>query len=473
MQQNTPAYTRSNKLAALWQALSFAALYGAMMCFLNILPAVIVANAAGLGFGSLKAPEFPEMTYLMQVSIFCAGVVTLIQSFGVGPLGARLPLAQGTHSFFVPVMVAGVMGQGVDGLAALMGAVLITGIFMTVIGALLRIGRFSFTPLLSGLVIFFLGFLLLELATQYIGGGRGQVTQEEFGGIEYWLPAMIVMLVSLRKLLSPTRKAGPLALLAGLIIGYLMAWFMYQGAWVVNLGGASQIVQPDWMIWGLSFSWPLISAMCLTALVVILSTIGVSNGVCFNIYGRLANNKEISGSILADGFGNILAACLGGMPNSAMKINIGISTLAGRASRLAMAICAVALILFSFLPAVSFFVLTLPESVLGGALMVVAGIKFALAAHILSYVRWDRRNRIIFGVAMAVGIGLKLEPELLQHLGSNARVLLLSGLLPAVSVAVIINFILPSEDGRSRWHDIFIFQKTDEMCALKANDASL
>ncbi|NVK29722.1 MAG: purine permease, partial [Gammaproteobacteria bacterium] len=61
----------------------------------NVTPAIIVAGAAGFGFGS-GSPDFPVMLYMIQMSMFLAGVATLFQTVGAGPVGAKLPIVQGT-----------------------------------------------------------------------------------------------------------------------------------------------------------------------------------------------------------------------------------------------------------------------------------------------------------------------------------------------------------------------------------------
>ena len=52
----------------------------------NITPAIIIAGAAGFGFGSdAGAQGFPDMTYLIQMSMLFAGIATLFQTIGMGP----------------------------------------------------------------------------------------------------------------------------------------------------------------------------------------------------------------------------------------------------------------------------------------------------------------------------------------------------------------------------------------------------
>ncbi|MBT7361699.1 MAG: purine permease, partial [Rhodospirillaceae bacterium] len=48
----------------------------------NVTPAIIVAGAAGFGFGS-NSPDFPVLLYMIQMSMLFAGVATLIQTIGL------------------------------------------------------------------------------------------------------------------------------------------------------------------------------------------------------------------------------------------------------------------------------------------------------------------------------------------------------------------------------------------------------
>jgi hypothetical protein len=76
----------------------------------NVTPAIIVCGAAGFGFGS-NSPDFPQMIYMIQMSMFFAGIATLFQTIGVGPVGARLPIVQGTSFAFIPIMIPLVAGK--------------------------------------------------------------------------------------------------------------------------------------------------------------------------------------------------------------------------------------------------------------------------------------------------------------------------------------------------------------------------
>ena len=96
----------------------------------NVTPSIIIAGAAGFAFGSA------DMVFLIQMAMLFAGVATLLQTIGFGPIGARLPVMQGTSFAFVPIMISIVKSNGI---ATLFGAVLVAGVFHAVLGAI--IGR--------------------------------------------------------------------------------------------------------------------------------------------------------------------------------------------------------------------------------------------------------------------------------------------------------------------------------------------
>ena len=61
---------------------------------------------------------------LLQNAMLIAGIITLLQVFTIGPVGAKLPIVMGTSSGFIGVCqsVAGVMGNGVVAYGAIMAA---------------------------------------------------------------------------------------------------------------------------------------------------------------------------------------------------------------------------------------------------------------------------------------------------------------------------------------------------------------
>jgi len=105
------------------------------------------------------------------------------------------------------------------------------------------------------------------------------------------------------------------------------------------------------------------------------------------------------------------------------------------------------LILFGLIPKVGAAINTVPINVLGRGVVVMFGIVCAAGVNMLSEVRWNRRNMVIFATALSVILGLQRVPEAPQHMSRSAQILLTSGLLPAAAIAILLNLALPKDLG--------------------------
>ena len=164
----------------------------------NVTPAIIVAGAAGFGFGAPGA-DIPALIYMIQMSILFAGIATLIQTVGIGPVGARLPIVQGTSFAFLPVMIPAVVGAGTAGLAGLMTGVFIGGIFHFCLGFFVGRIRFALPPLVTGLIVLMIGLALIKVGIEYAAGGAGDFNRSKptWGGLGNWFQALVVVVVTL------------------------------------------------------------------------------------------------------------------------------------------------------------------------------------------------------------------------------------------------------------------------------------
>ena len=116
-------------------------------------------------------------------------------------------------------------------------------------------------------------------------------------------------------------------------------------------------------------------------------------------------------------------------------------------SRHVVTIGALFLIFCGLVPKIGAIINTIPIQVLGGGVIVMFGMVAAAGASMLSDVKWNSRNMVIFATALSVGLGLQQVPDAMVFLGDTARILLTSGLLPAAFIAIGLNLILPEHFG--------------------------
>ena len=409
----------------------------------NVTPAIIVAGAAGFGFGS-GSPDFPQLIYLIQMAMLFAGIATLFQTIGFGPVGGRLPIVQGTSFAFLPVMIPIVAGQGVAALPVLMGGIVIGGIFHFFLGTFIGRLRFALPPLVTGLIVLMIGLALIRVGIQYAAGGVPQIGTEQYGSLANWSVALVVIVVTLLLKFFTRGMWSIAAVLLGLIAGYLVALAMGMVSFA-NVGNAGWLTVPVPFKWGFQFSAAAVIGMCFMAIISAIETVGDVSGITKGGAGREATDREISGATYADGLGTAVAGVFGGLPNTSFSQNVGLISMTGVMSRHVVTYGAIFLIICGLIPKIGAIISTVPITVLGGGVIVMFGMVAAAGINMLSDVNWNRRNMVIFAVSLSVGLGLQLEPGALQHLPKTAQILLTSGLLPSAFLAIVLNLILPEE----------------------------
>jgi len=404
----------------------------------NFTPAIIIGGAAGFAFGGADA------VFLIQMSMLFAGIATLMQTIGFGPVGARLPVMQGTSFAFIPVMIPVVKGAGI---ASLFGAIFVGGLFHATLGFFIGRLRHWFPPLVSGLVILVIGIELIPVGIKYAAGGAAefQMNNPSWGDATHWGMALVVIIVALGLKFWTKGILSTGAVLFGLIAGYIVAILMGQ----VNFGGvakASWFAMPMPFKYGLDFNIAAIIGICLMSIVSAIETVGDISGITKGGASREATDRELAGGTFADGLGTAVAGIFGGLPNTSFSQNVGLISMTGVMSRSVVTTGAIFLILCGLVPKIGAIIAAMPISVLGGGVIVMFGMVAAAGTNMLADVSWTRRNMMILALSLAFGLGLHLEPKALQHLPQTAQILLASGLLPAAFLSVVLNQILPEDD---------------------------
>ena len=403
----------------------------------NVTPSIIIAGAAGFAFGGA------DMVFLIQMAMLFAGVATLFQTIGFGPVGARLPVMQGTSFAFVPIMISIVKSSGI---AALFGAVLVAGVFHAALGAIIGRIRHWFPPLVTGMVITAIGLYLLPVGIKYAAGGAAdfQMNNPAWGDFSRWGLALVVILVALGFKFFTRGIASSAAILLGLIAGYLIG--VATGA--VNFGGvakAAWFTVPTPFKYGIEFNAVAIFGMCLISIVSAIETVGDISGIAKGGAGREATDRELAGGTYADGIGSAIAGVFGGLPNTSFSQNVGLISMTGVMSRSVVTLSALFLIVCGLIPKVGAVVAAMPISVLGGGVILMFGMVLSAGVSMLSSVTWSRRNMMILATSMSVGLGLQQVPKSMQHLPDWLEMLAVSGLLPVAVLAVVLNLVLPED----------------------------
>ncbi len=402
----------------------------------NVTPSIIIALAAGYTFGSA------DMVYLIQMAMVFSGIATLFQTIGVGPIGGRLPIMQGTSFAFIPVMIPIVKTAG---MAALFGAIVIGGVFHFLLGTIIGKVRYALPPLVTGLIVLAIGLALIPVGIQYAAGGVPLVGKPEFGTFQHWFLALVVIFVAIGIKFFVKGFASSAAVLIGLIAGYFVGVVMGMVDFG-RIGGAAWFLVPTPMKFGFEFNFAAVIAICLMAIVSAVETVGDVSGITKGGAGREATDKEIAGATYADGLGSAVAGLFGGLPNTSFSQNVGLVAMTGVMSRHVVTISALFLIVAGLVPKIGAIIAAMPIAVLGGGVIVMFGMVASAGLNMLSEVTFNRRSMVIIALSLAIGLGLQQVPEALQHLPPTMKILMTSGLLPVAFISIFLNLVLPEEE---------------------------
>jgi len=392
---------------------------------------------AGLAFGG------PEQVYLIQMAMLFAGIATMFQTVGLGPIGARLPIMQGTSFAFVGVL-AGIAAT--QGLGVALTACIIGGAIHFCLGAVIKNLRSLFPPLITGLVILAIGLYLIPVAIKYAAGGAAtfQMEAESFGSLMHWSVALTVVVVALVIKFFTKGALSNAAILIGLLAGYALAFALGM----VNFGAvgkASWITSIKPLPYGFEFSLGAVIAVTLVSIVSAIETVGDASATTKAGAGREATDKEIAGATYADGLGTAVAGVFGGLPNTSFSQNVGIVGMTGVMSRHVVTIAGLIMIVCGLIPKVGAVIASMPLPVLGGGVIVMFGMVAAAGLNMLTEVTMNRRNMIIIAVSLAAGLGLNLVPTAVQYLPGVVKTLATSAVAPTAIVAIVLNAVLPQD----------------------------
>jgi uracil-xanthine permease len=453
------AYKFDGKLS-LKQAIPLGLQHVMAMFVGNLTPLLIITGACGIGAGS----EYEAVQIsLLQNAMIIAGIVTLIQLFAIGPVGGKVPIIMGTSSGFIGVFgsVAKVMGGGIIGYGALMGASIIGGLFETVLGAFLKPLRKFFPAVVTGTVVLSIGLSLISVGISSFGGGS---SAKDFGSLENLFLAFLVLVVILFFKHWTNGYLSSSSILIGIIVGYIAAFIMglvlphtavtadgveYTKSWVLNwnkVASAAWFDIPEFLPIKPVFDMRAIAPVLVMFIVTAVETVGDISGVIEGGMDREATAKELSGGVMCDGIGSSLAALFGVLPNTSFSQNVGLVAMTKVVNRIALAAGAVFLILCGLFPKLGAIISIMPQSVLGGAAVMMFSSIIVSGIQLITREALTPRNLTIVSVALGVGYGIGANSAILAHTPEFVSLIFGgSGIVPAALMAIILNIILPKD----------------------------
>jgi uric acid transporter len=285
-----------------------------------------------------------------------------------------------------------------------------------------------------------IGISLLPVAIRWAGGG--QPTAESFGDPSNVGLAGLTLLIILLIYRFLPGFFSRIAILAGLILGALVAIALGKADFS-RIGQAPLFaVSTPFHFGPPQFAVAAIISMTIVMLVIMVETTADILAIG-EVVDRPADGKAVVAGLRAD---CLSTAVSGGLLNSfsasAFAQNVGLVAITGIRSRFVVAASGVILVVLGLFPKVGAIVAAIPLPVLGGAGLALFATVAASGIKALSRVNYDGNNNLII-VALSIGMGVIpiAVPTFYEHFPSWFQTVFDSGISSAAVTAVLLNLL--------------------------------
>ena len=364
----------------------------------NLAPITIIAGAS-------KTPLTPaQLGMLLQNAMFVAGIATMIQLYPIWRIGSKLPVVMGVSFTFVTVLSTISANYGYP---AVVGAVLVGGLFEGTLGLMAKYWRKIITPIVAASVVTAIGFSLFTVGARSFGGGYN----DDFGSAQNLILGTVTLAACLLWNIFAKGYLKQLSVLAGLVVGYILAITMGKVDLSMIMSGGI-ISLPHLMPFKPEFYPGAIISACIIFLVSAAETIGDTSALVAGGLNRKITGEEISGSLGCDGYGSVISGLFGCPPVTSFSQNVGLVNMTKVVNRFTIMTGAACMILAGLLPPVGNFFASLPDAVLGGCTIMMFGTILTSGIQMVADCGFSQRNITIAALSLSIGIGFTTASEI-------------------------------------------------------------
>ena len=425
------------------------------------------------------SPE--DVAFLISADLFCCGIVTIIQSFGMTRyFGIQLPVMMGvTFASVGPMVAMAGTYPGTDGARIIFGSIIGAGIIAMLIAPFIsRMLRF-FPPLVTGTIILVIGVTLMRVGINWIFGTPvgptapkivdpvasawlNHINEMAAAGTVPAAPAGIAVAPSVE---NPAYARPVNMVISGVVLVSILLIARFGRGFVANIAvllgmlvGAvltimlgqmtfDKVEHAAWfgLITPFHFGVPIFEPVTIITMVLVMIVVMIESTGMFlalsDMTGRKITPERLSAGLRTDGLGTLIGGIFNTFPYTSFSQNVGLVGVTGIKSRYICVAGGVILILFGLMPKMGAAVESLPTSVLGGAGLVMFGMVAATGIRILSTVDFAGNRNNLFVVAVALGFGMipLIAPDFKQWMPHSIHPLIESGILLATIAAVGLN----------------------------------
>lgn len=425
-----------------------------------------------------------QVTTLISTDLFICGVVTLIQSLGVGRyFGIKLPVMMGvTFASLGPMVAMANANPTIAGAQAIFGSIIGAGVVAILIAPIMsKLLRF-FPPIVTGSIILVIGVSLMPVGINWIFGIPAGMTAPLIPDPDHilWLKEMAALAAQdnplpdipsnlsasatvLNPNYAPMLNVGVSAFVLTIILlvskffkGFLgnisVLVGIIAGSVVAAIYGKmhfEQIEKAKWfdLVTPFSFGMPTFDPVLVATMSIVMIVVMIESAGMFLALGEITNKKlstdDLARGLRVDGLGTLIGGVFNVFPYTSFSQNIGLVGISGVKSRYVCVAGGVILMAMGLIPKLAALAESTPVFVLGGAGLVMFGMVAATGIRILSAVDFksNRNNSLIIAISLGFGMIPTIAPKFLIWMPHAIHPLIDSGILLASIAAIFLNLL--------------------------------
>ena len=355
-----------------------------------------------------------------SVALFTAGIGTLL--FHLITRGMVPVFLGSSFAFIAPIIEA----TKLFGWPGTLSGIIAVGLVYGLVSVLVKLYGIKFIERLFPSVVVGPVIIIIGLSLASAAVDMAQTN---------WFLAVISLITAIIIVIFGKGMIKLIPIFIGIAVGYIVALIMgevdysaiKESTWIM----IPQFTMPE-------FRWQAIMYMVPVAIAPIIEHVGdmyAIGGVCDK---NFIEKPGLNRTLLGDGIATSLAGFLGGVPNTTYSEVTGAISLTKVTNPFILRIAAITAIIFAFVGKISGFLKTIPQSVLGGLMLLLFGMIASIGIKTLIDSKTnlsETRNQVIVSVVLTVGIG----GAIIEY-GSFS----LAGIGLAALVGILLNLILPN-----------------------------
>jgi len=396
-----------------------------------LFPVIIVREIGGSMHDSIR---------FVSASMLAGGIAIIFQALKKGPVGSGFLCPEVCGPSY---LAASILAAKTGGLSLLFGMTAAASLFEGILSRFMRHLRMLFPAEVTGLIVIMVGLTVIKVACKnFFGLGDDP-------GAAISLPSFLVASLTLSIMIGfnvwGKGKAKLFCALLGMIVGYILS-ILFGVLDVLTLGADFAVPffslplagHPGW-----SFDFALLPAFLVAVLCSTLKTVGDLT-TCQRVNDarwKRPDMDNISGGILADGMGALVAGIVGGFGQSTSSSNIGLSIATGATSRIIALWIGAILIVLSFFPVSSVIFAIMPQPVLGATLLFALSFMVVAGMQIIMSRMMDGRKTFVVGLSIIFGLSVDILPGVFSQVPSWFAPVVSSSLSAATIMALVLNLV--------------------------------